>query len=500
MNIYITGNGNLNSYYMQTLCLLYFPGEGFKVDENSRWCRVHVENNGKESCACVYLGDWAEGKSLVGHGKVTCSALATDDVDKADKISAGLAFMEAAGKFTGYTPPWGILTGVRPARVVSALLDSGMSVEAAADYLRDTYKTTESKAKLACDVSVAERSIITGDQSKDCSIYVAIPFCPSRCRYCSFVSVSSPGLLKLIPEYLPALKKDIKNVTDTIKTLGLNVKSVYIGGGTPSILEADDIADLLAYINESVGYRVPEFTFEAGRPDTITKEKLDAVRQGGVTRISVNTQTMNDAVLSTIGRNHTSDDFLRAYDIAVASGIPQINVDLIAGLPGESAESFIASSEKIVALAPQDITVHTFTVKRSSDYGLSDLYSRESAETELAVSGSAKIIGEGGYIPYYMYRQKNTVGNLENVGYSMPGHECLYNIYMMEEIHTVFGVGASSVTRLTLHNKNSGEQIIERVFEPKYPYEYLREHGGDAGNARRSLLREKSVDFYKTHG
>lgn len=499
MNIYITGEGNLNSYYIQTLCLLYFPGEGFKFNENTRWCKVHVEKHPDKSTSVVELGDSAEGRCFVGRGSVLFSELTADDLDKADKISAGLAFMDAAGKFTGYTPPWGILTGVRPARVVSALLESGLTPDEVSDYLQKIYKVTPSKSKLSVDVSVTENRVISKDQSGECSIYVAIPFCPSRCRYCSFVSVASPGLLKLIPDYLPALKMDIRNITDTIKSLGLHVASVYVGGGTPSILSADQISDLLDCINTSVGAEIPEFTFEAGRPDTITADKLHAIADAGVGRISVNTQTLNDSVLAEIGRHHTTEQFFEAYRLARDSGIPQINVDLIAGLPGENFESFASAVSRIVDLRPDDITVHTFTVKRSSEYGLSDLYSRESIDAARSVDFASQMITDAGYIPYYMYRQKNTVGNLENVGYSLPGCEGMYNIYMMEEIHTVFGAGASSVTRMTLRDKDTGEQLIERLFEPKYPYEYLRDHSGNAGDARRQALRDGAAEFYKRY-
>ena len=499
MNIRITGEGNLNAYYVQTLCLLYFPGEGFKIDENSRWCHVHIEKYEDKSTSTVQLGDNKEGICYIGRGSVNYSELASDDEDKADKISCGLAFMEAAGKFTGYTPPWGILTGVRPARVVSALIDSGMSADEAAEYLTRIYKVSPVKASLAANVSVTENRVVAKDQSKECSIYIAIPFCPSRCRYCSFVSVSSPGLLKLIPDYIPALKKDILNITDTIKSLGLHVASVYIGGGTPSILTAEQIRDLLDFINYAVDAPIPEFTFEAGRPDTITKDKLSAIAESGVTRISVNTQTLNNDILAGVGRNHTAEQFFEAYALAKEAGIRHINVDLIAGLPGEDSASFISAASKITELRPEAITVHTFTVKRSSDYGLSDLYSRESMDAAEAVDSSSKIITDAGYIPYYMYRQKNTVGNLENVGYSLPDSEGMYNIYMMEEVHTVFGAGASAVTRLTLTDPATGEQIIERLFEPKYPYEYLNDHSGTAGESRRQLLRNKTADFYKKY-
>lgn len=498
MNIYITG-GNINSYYVQTLCLLYFPGERFKENENTRWCRISVERNGNSSESTVEIGETADGPVFCGHGSISTSSLTAEDEAKADKISVGIAFAEAAGKLTGYRPPWGILTGVRPARVVSALTASGLSAEAAERYLCNIYGVAPQKAHLAAEVSLAEARVILPEQKRRCSIYIAIPFCPSRCRYCSFVSVSSPRLLKLIPEYLAALMIDLENVMDTVRHLGLTVDTVYVGGGTPTVLDETQISELLEYIRRTVGDGITEFTFEAGRPDTLTEEKLSAIVNGGVTRISVNTQTLNDSVLAEIGRNHTADDFFRAYELARSSGVPQINVDLIAGLPKESSDSFISAVDKVIGLKPEDITVHTFTVKRASEYGLSELYSRESLDAATAVDGAAELLGSAGYMPYYMYRQKNTVGNLENVGYSLRGCECLYNIYMMEEVHTVFGVGASSVTRLTLTDDVTGEQYIERIFEPKYPYEYLKDYSGDEGDRRRRLLRESSAEFYKNH-
>lgn len=499
MNIYITGNGNINSYYVQTLCLLYFPGEGFKENENTRWCRIYVERNGVSSNSSVKLGDTANGSVFRGCGSVIISSLTVEDESKADKISVGIAFAEAAGKLTGYRPPWGILTGVRPARVVSALTDSGLFPEAAEEYLCNVYGVAPRKAHLATEVSLAEARVIAPEQKRKCSIYIAIPFCPSRCRYCSFVSVSSPRLLKLIPEYLAALMTDLENVMETIRLLGLTVETVYVGGGTPTVLNETQISELLECIRNTVGDDIAEFTFEAGRPDTLNEKKLSAIVGGGVTRISVNTQTLNDSVLTEIGRNHTADDFFRAYELARSSGVPQINVDLIAGLPKETSDSFILAVDKVIRLNPENITVHTFTVKRASEYGLSELYSRESLDAADAVDGAAELLGNAGYKPYYMYRQKNTVGNLENVGYSVPGCECLYNIYMMEEVHTVFGVGASSVTRLTLTDEATGEQYIERIFEPKYPYEYLKDYDNGEGNRRRRLLRDRSAEFYKKH-
>jgi len=500
LKIRMTDTCGVNSYYIQTLCLVYFPGESFgENDTSTLWCEVDSSSEKDGAVAVVRLGDREKSETFSGKGDCRRADLIPEDRDKCEKIAVGLAFEEAARAFTGYIPPWGILTGVRPARVVSALIDSGLSPEAAAEYLVKNYRADIKKARLAADVSVTESRVITPDQSGECSIYVAIPFCPTRCRYCSFVSVSSPGLLKLIPDYLPALYRDITNVANTVKELGLHVASVYVGGGTPTILEADQIAGLLNHIRSSVGADIPEFTYEAGRPDTITRDKLDAIVAGGVDRISVNTQTLNEEILRGIGRSHTAEQFFDAFRMAREAGVPQINVDFIAGLPGESADSFLSAVERVVELRPEDITVHTFTVKKAADYKWSDVYSRESVAAARSVDGAAEILSGAGYIPYYMYRQKNTVGNLENVGYSLPGHEGMYNIYMMEEVHTVFGAGASAVTRLTLTDPVTGEQHIERIFEPKYPYEYLKDHSGDTGEARREKLLRVAKTFYEKY-
>jgi oxygen-independent coproporphyrinogen-3 oxidase len=284
----------------------------------------------------------------------------------------------------------------------------------------------------------------------------------------------------------------------------MNLTTIYIGGGTPTTLSAEQLERLFKEIHKHVDVNtLTEFTLEAGRPDTITEDKLTVAKKYGVTRISVNPQTLNDDILKDIGRRHTTEDFYRAYDLAVKSGIRDINVDLIAGLPGDDFKNFSETIDAIIDLAPSNITVHTFCVKKASDAlrNNSDVYSLSGGDAAKCISYSQLKTKFAGYKPYYMYRQKNTVGNLENVGFSIEGHEGLYNIYMMEEIQTIFAVGAGAVTKLVkhVHHKDRAtETIIKRLFKPKYPYEYLRDasdYGIDAENKKQSR-KEEIFNFF----
>lgn len=411
--------------------------------------------------------------------------------DRQRKIVTGDAFMKAGVEFTGFTPPWGILTGVRPAKVVSDILEMGFSREETASLLTNEYYVHPVKSTLALDVASAEAKLITDEKRRECSVYIGIPFCPTRCAYCSFVSYTSPGLLKLIPEYLLQLARDIDGIFSIIREIGMKVTTVYIGGGTPTILNEEQLTFLLDKVREHVS-DIEEFTLEAGRPDTITAGKLRVAAEHGVDRISVNPQTLNDEVLAKIGRAHNTEMFYKAYETAKNSGIPNINVDLIAGLPYDTTESFMNTIDKVISLDPENITVHTFSVKKSSEFRLEGKYDRSSMIAADSVNYSQEVLAKAGYLPYYMYRQKNTVGNLENVGYAKPGHEGLYNVYMMEEVQTIFAAGASSVTKLVSLPDKNGHIQIERFFQPKYPYEYL----DDGGEERIKTLRELAVDFF----
>ena len=412
--------------------------------------------------------------------------------DRRKKLAVARAVASAAGAFTGSESPWGVLTGVRPAKLAAEITAAGADAER---ILRDVYALSPEKAALCARVAANGASLVSPEDREECSLYVAIPFCPTRCAYCSFVSFTSERLLSLIPAYLDHLIDDLDFIFAEIDRLGLNIASVYVGGGTPTTLDAPQLRRLVERIAHGTrSHRFREFTVEAGRPDTINAEKCAILAANGVGRVSVNTQTLNDDILRGIGRSHTAECFFAAYDIARASGIPVINVDLIAGLPGESAESATDCARRIASLCPESITVHSFSVKKSAELRSEGVYDSVGATARLALSGMHREVLSAGYEPYYMYRQKNTVGNLENVGFAKKGTECLYNIYMMDEIHTVFGVGASAVTRLTA--TEGQKQRIRRIFEAKYPYEYLRDHEGEALRERRARLEREYSEFY----
>ena len=422
-----------------------------------------------------------------------------DDItyDRLKKIAVGDAVLSVCGEIIGYRPSWGMLVGVRPSKVATELFSTGMSKTRVKKTLATDYFVIPKKAALATEVALNEAEFVTKADPKDCSVYISIPFCPTRCAYCSFVSYTSKKLLATIPDYLVALGREIVKNFDLIKELGLRVKTIYIGGGTPTILDETQLEWLLSLVEENIDVStVEEYTLEAGRPDTITEGKMRVAVAHGINRISVNPQTLNDDVLRIIGRSHTSEDFLRAFDIAKNSGIPIINTDVIAGLPGDNFASFSSSYDRIIALRPENLTVHTFSVKKASDAlkSFSHIYSVRGGDVGKCVDYSQIKAQHEGYQPYYMYRQKNTVGNYENVGFCLDGHKGFYNIYMMEEIHSIFAAGAGAVSKFVdFAPKNGEKRTIERFFNQKYPYEYLAE---DKTDEKLAAARE----FYIKHG
>ena len=499
----LTIEGNINRYYVQTLCMVFFPGATFSESEQpgSDVPEVHVrlyrDGDTVSSVATIRIGE--KQVSAEGHYLLTEGA----SLARAEKIAVGRAVLGAGKEFFSYVPPWGILTGVRPAKVATELILKGNGIRNSRAVLRDEYFVNPRKAALAVSVASTEMKLTSRLPDNLCSVYISIPFCPSRCAYCSFVSYTSDKLLSLIDDYLLELYRDIDNIFSIIRELGLRVATVYIGGGTPTVLSPDRMARLLDKIGENVDPgTLMEFTVEAGRPDTITREKLDAIRMGGAGRISVNPQTLSDEVLRSIGRRHTVEDFYRAYNVAREAEIGAINVDMIAGLPDDTFPVFSDSFDKILALAPENITVHTFCVKRSAALRQKDgIYTLASEDAAKSVEYSQIQAKLAGYRPYYMYRQKNTVGNLENVGYALPGTEGLYNIFMMEELHSIFAAGAGAVTKLVRrHSPKDANSVIERIFMPKYPYEYLRDaqklRFGDPENNVPSE-RERILSFYQ---
>ena len=371
-------------------------------------------------------------------------------------------------EITGTDVPWGILTGIRPTKKVLPLLDKGINRDEIFDLLREEFWISDEKLRLVYDTAVVQRPLLMATPKHSIGLYVSVPFCPSRCSYCSFVSHSVEQAKKLMPEYIRLLCRELEIWGDIVKKLGLTVDTVYFGGGTPTSVSAEHLESLLKAVNKNFDLsHLREYCVEAGRPDTITEEKLVVLKENGVTRISVNPQTMNDEVLKNIGRRHTSKEIVDAYKLARKIGFDNINMDLIAGLPGDTPDSFRNTLEQIIALDPDSITVHTLTLKRAANL-FSDGVSQLENPVRKMVRDSIAMLPENGYKPYYMYRQKNTLDNQENVGYAKPGKESFYNMLIMDETQSIFGAGCAASTKLV---EPCG--MITRICNYKFPYEYI---------------------------
>lgn len=383
-----------------------------------------------------------------------------------------LMMFELLTEKTGYTPPWGILTGVRPAKLMSKLTAS-MGQEQAKGYFQSELRVTKEKTELALCVAKKEAPIISGASGeKSFSLYVSIPFCPTRCSYCSFISHSNDKAKKLMPEYTDYLIKEIEETGKIAKALGLKLESVYYGGGTPTALTEELLERVTDAVSASFDLAdIKEYTIEAGRPDSVTRDKFRIMKSCGCNRISINPQTFNDSVLREIGRNHTSQQTLEAMRAAREEGFDFINMDLIAGLPTDTLESYKSTLSTVLSLEPENITVHTLALKRSATLVTDKRQTNTGDLASQMLSHTYKTLTGAGYIPYYMYRQSKSLGNLENVGWAKEGYEGLYNVYMMEECHSILSVGAGAVTKL----KNPRGNEIERIFNYKYPYEYIND-------------------------
>lgn len=483
--------GECNIYYLQTLCMLFFPGAKFPEGEQETaetpvvtmsvkdtgegiesYCKIKVGSRIKESTRTELFSDFSEREKCI-------------------KISMGVAVFEAGKKFFGFSPPWGILIGVRPTKIVGDMISQGMDTPSIKRRLTKEYFLNPKKAALAINVAKNEQKLLKHIPKDTCSLYISLPFCPSRCNYCSFVSYSTKRLFDLIPEYLERLREDIIKTVDLINKMGMRILTVYIGGGTPTILTEEQLSGLLGLISDRVDTSLLiEYSLEAGRPDTITREKMKIAVDNGITRVSVNTQTLSNHVLEEIGRKHTAEDYYKAFSIARQSGVKCINTDLIAGLPGEGFTLFSRSVDGVIALRPENITVHSFCIKKAADILQTerDIYNRSSIDTVKSVDYSQLKTKLAGYSPYYMYRQKNTSGNLENVGFSLDGHEGIYNVLIMKETHSIFACGAGAVTKIV---KDGGKKI-KRFFMPKYPFEYL----SFASNQKLSDSFYNSLEMY----
>lgn len=460
MNLYVK-NHNFH-FELENLTRLFFPNEKITVirdfSEPQPPC-IYTEVSDKITIS-VNIGSFNKSETAVKR--------LTDDDN--ELVSAQLLY-KLLCDFTGLTQPWGILTGVRPVKLLRRLAEESNEEQAVKKFEKDFFVSNE-KIALSRETEHNERKILELSKPESFSLYVGIPFCPSRCSYCSFVMASIERAEKLIEPYTKLLCEEIKRTAEIANKLGLRLETVYFGGGTPTTLSAEQLDTVLRTVNKSFDMSTcREFTVEAGRPDTIDIAKLFALKENKVDRISINPQTVNDDVLKTIGRKHTAQQFFDAFELARKCGFDNINTDLIAGLPTDTPESFKNSLDSIVRLNAECITVHTLCMKRASRLtteGVTlDLQQARDAREMLAYTQN--ILGQNEYIPYYMYRQSRMVGNLENVGWSKKGFESLYNVYVMDETHTILACGSGGVTKL----KRNNPDYLERIFNFKYPYEYI---------------------------
>lgn len=460
MNLYVK-NHNFH-FELENLTRLFFPNEKITVIRDFSEPQppyIYTEVSDKITIS-VNIGSFNKSETAV-------KKLTDDDNEL---VSAQLLY-KLLCDFTGLTQPWGILTGVRPVKLLRRLAEESNEEQAVKKFEKDFFVSNE-KISLSRETEHNERKILELSKPESFSLYVGIPFCPSRCSYCSFVMASIERAEKLIEPYTKLLCEEIKQTAEIANKLGLRLETVYFGGGTPTTLSAEQLDTVLRTVNNSFDMSTcREFTVEAGRPDTIDIAKLFALKENKVDRISINPQTVNDEVLKTIGRKHTAQQFFDAFELARKCGFDNINTDLIAGLPTDTPDSFKNSLDSIVRLNAECITVHTLCMKRASRLtteGVTlDLQQARDAREMLAYTQN--ILGQNEYIPYYMYRQSRMVGNLENVGWSKKGFESLYNVYVMDETHTILACGSGGVTKL----KRNNPDYLERIFNFKYPYEYI---------------------------
>ena len=394
-------------------------------------------------------------------------------------------FIKVSQEIRKVNLPWGVMSGIRPAKVVRKYLEDGYTKEEVKNILKELYDVSDEKTELAMTVAENEKKILSQIGNNSISIYIGIPFCPTRCLYCSFVSTDIRKSGKYTDEFVKLLVKEIEKTKEIIDKLGVYVENIYIGGGTPTTLSVNQLEIMFSAINKYLkNEKLKEFTLEAGRPDTIDEEKLKCAYRWGVNRISINPQTMNDVTLKKIGRCHSSKMIKDAYKMARECGFDNINMDLIAGLPDETVDMFKYSLNEVIKLNPENITVHSMCIKKAAALRFSEIELTKSKDMNEMLDYTMKKMKECGKIPYYMYRQKNISGNLENVGYSTKETVSFYNVNIMEEAQTIIALGGGATTKLVMGDR------IERIFNFKDPYEYIKRFD--------EILKKKDeiLDFY----
>ena len=453
----LTLSGHDDRYAVEQLLLSLFP-----------------ENTPLEAVSSLHRGEvWITARASITLDGKTVQAVrrlkTADETVRLRRRALQQSVYLAAVQLLPTQPAWGALAGVRPTKITTKHLLEGGTPQSADKLLKDVYFVTPERRKLAVQCSQSTVKAARLLEPQDISLYVGIPFCPTRCTYCSFVSRTVGKKTELLEPYLNALLKEIEVTGALLAKSGRRVRTIYIGGGTPSTLSTPQLWRLMDAIAAAFDLsNCLEFTVEGGRPDTLDEEKLRAIRVHGANRMSINPQTMEDAVLRACGRPHKAGDIVRAYHQAVAAGFDAINMDLIAGLPEDTVEGFCRSLDAVAALNPSNITVHTLALKKGADLFEKRGSLPTAEEVTEMVAYANKTLSALGYKPYYLYRQKYMSGSFENVGWSRDGMDCLYNIYMMEEVHSILSLGGGGMNKVNLPDGH-----LQRFHNPKFPEQYI---------------------------
>ena len=477
-NVKVILKGHFEEYASREIINSYFPKVKIEfvneIPENEDYILSEVfENHGEFTFVCTCSNNGKLYKAIESYNRYS-------------KNNIKRSISHCLNKVTDIYLPWGILTGIRPSKIVREFYESDLlksDYNSVDEYLKSEYEVSQSKTILCTSVENFERKIIKDKYKNGISLYIGIPFCPTRCLYCSFTSQSIAYSNKLTEPYTQCLIREIEEISKCDYIKNHTIESVYFGGGTPTALNANQIEMILTSLFEHFDLsKIREFTFEAGRPDTVTEEKLNILKNFNISRISINPQTSNNNTLELIGRKHSYKQFVDSYKLARKMGFKHINCDIIAGLPNETAEDFHTTITNLCMLDPESITVHTLSIKHGSFLDMKyNMYSLSTANTVNTMLNTAyKTLSGNNMIPYYMYRQKNMLGNLENVGYCKPGRECIYNIYIMEEVQSIVALGGGASTKIITDNS------IERIFNVKEVSEYIN---------RIDEMIEKNIDF-----
>lgn len=481
--IFIQLKGHDYRYETEDIVKMFFDREEMcycdnKPPEDSRGVFLLIQMS-KDTTDCKIEIQLKAGEII--HRSEVVVGLDMDEADSREKektIKRALKRLiyQALSGYTKKEPPWGVLTGIRPAKIIHKMLEQNLTKDKILFRLKQEYRVSKSKAELLWEVASNERRLLDKTDKKMIGVYVGIPFCTSRCLYCSFASNPITKYREWIGKYLEAVEREMISVSEIIRNYGYTIQSLYIGGGTPTAFEPWALQRLLELVDRYLDLkRAWEYTLEAGRPDSINREKLSIIKNSKVNRISINPQTMNDQTLQMIGRNHTARDIIDTFYLAREIGFDNINADLIIGLPGENLPMFENTLDEIKKLSPESLTVHTLAVKRASKFKQEkESFQLTSGDMASSMSDRARDCAKSmGLKPYYLYRQKDILGNLENIGYCRPGFESIYNIQIMEERQSILAIGAGAVSKVVYPEENR----IERVFNVKNVEEYITRIG-----------------------